>query len=86
MQNVLIGISSILALVSYIVYAIAILKGEARPHRTTRFVLVVITCLASAALLASASTVAIWLIGAMTIGSVAIFLLSLKYGMGGFSK
>ena len=86
MQNVLIGISSILALVSYIVYAIAILKGEARPHRTTRFVLVGITCLASAALLASASTVAIWLIGAMTIGSVAIFLLSLKYGMGGFSK
>ncbi|MBI5613942.1 hypothetical protein HY947_03375 [Candidatus Gottesmanbacteria bacterium] len=86
MQNFFIAISSVLALISYIVYAIAILKGEAKPHRTTRFVIVVIASLAFSALVASASTVAIWLIGSMTLGSIIIFLLSLKYGMGGFSK
>jgi hypothetical protein len=86
MQNFFIIISSVLALISYVVYAIAILKGEAKPHRTTRFIIVVIATLALSALFASASTVTVWLIGAMTFGSVAIFLLSLKYGMGGCSK
>lgn len=36
MQNILIAASSALALVSYFVYAIVILRGQAKLHRTTR--------------------------------------------------
>lgn len=86
MQNILIAVSSILAFVSYIVYIIAILKGEAKPHRTTRFVLVIITSLATASLFAQGSSVAIWLSGVFTFGCILIFLLSLKFGMGGVAK
>ncbi len=82
----LITISSLLALASYVVYIIAILKGKAKPHRTTRFVLVLITALATTALFAEKSTVAIWIPGVFTLGSLAVFILSIKYGMGGWSK
>ncbi|OGD09741.1 hypothetical protein A2397_01115 [Candidatus Amesbacteria bacterium RIFOXYB1_FULL_44_23] len=86
MSNILVAVSSVLAFVSYIVYIVAILKGEARPHRTTRFVLVIITSLAMASLLASGSSVAIWLSAVFTIGCIVIFALSIKYGMGGWAK
>ncbi len=84
--TILITLSSLLALASYVVYIHAILKGKAKPHRTTRFVLVIITALATAALFAEKSTVAIWIPTIFTVGSVVIFLLSIKYGMGGSSK
>ncbi len=85
-QNILIVISSVLAFVSYIVYIAAILKGKAKPHRTTRFVLVVITVLATASLFSQGNFVAIWLSGVFAFGCILIFLLSIKLGMGGTSK
>jgi hypothetical protein len=75
-----------LALVSPIIYARAIFRGEAIPHRTTRIVLLVNTILATSALFAQHDTVAIWLAGVSTIQSVFIFALSLKYGTGGWAK
>jgi len=86
MISILIILSSILAFVSYIVYVVAILKGKAKPHRITRFVLVFITSLVTVSLFAQGSTVTIWLSGIFTLGSLIIFLLSLKYGMGGWAK
>lgn len=82
----LIALSSILAFISYIVYIVAILKGNARPHRTTRLVLVLITVLATASLFAQGSTTAIWLSGVFAFGCILIFILSIKYGMGGWAK
>lgn len=79
-------ISSLLALISPLIYAKAILKGEAKPHRTTRLVLLVITSLATASLFAQGDTVAIWLAGVSTIQSIIVFALSIKYGMGGWDK
>ena len=86
MQNTFIAISSILALISPIVYAHAILEGKARPHRTTRLVLLIITALTTASLFAQHNTVAIYLAGISTVQSIIIFVLSLKRGMGGYSK
>lgn len=86
MQPAFIFISSILALISPLVYAKAILKGEAKPHRTTRFVLLLITSLVTASLFAQQNTVAIWLAGISTLQSILIFILSINYGMGGWSK
>ncbi|MBI4835687.1 MAG: hypothetical protein HY817_00345 [Candidatus Abawacabacteria bacterium] len=86
MQILFIVISSILALISPIIYARAILKGEAKPHRTTRFVLLIITALSTASLLANNNTVAVWLAGVSTLQAIIIFILSIKQGMGGWAK
>ena len=86
MRNFFIFLSSILALTSYGVFIVAILKGYAKPQRMTRFILVLISGLATASLFAQESTVAIWLPGIFTLGSLIIFLLSLKFGMGGLAK
>jgi len=86
MPSVFIIISSLLALISPIVYSIAIFKGEAKPHRTTRLVLLLITSLTTASLFAQKNQVAIYLAGVSTIQSIMIFTLSLKRGMGGWSK
>jgi len=86
MNSVFILISSSLALISPLVYSKAILKGEAKPHRTTRLVLLIITVLSTASLFAQHDTVAIWLAGVSALQSVLIFTLSIKYGMGGWSR
>lgn len=85
-MNVYIIISSILALISPIIYSKAILKGEAKPHRTTRLVLLIITSLTTASLFAQHDQVAIWLAGVSTLQSILIFILSIKRGMGGWAK
>ena len=86
MLNPLIIISSALVLISPIIYSIAILKGQAKPHRTTRLILLLITSLTTASLFAQHNQVAIYLAGVSTIQSIIIFLLSIKFGMGGWSK
>lgn len=86
MKQIFIIVSSLLALISPLVYAKAILKGEAKPHRTTRFVLLLITSLTTASLFAAHNSVAIWLAGVSTVQAVLIFFLSIKYGMGGWAK
>lgn len=86
MQNMFIVVSTTLALISPMVYCIAILKGEAKPHRTTRFVFLIITTLTTASLFAQGNRVAIWLAGASTLQSIVIFALSIKHGMGGWAK
>lgn len=85
MQNVFILVSSTLALISPLVYARAILKGEAKPHRTTRLVLLIITVITTTSLFVQHDRVAIWLAGVSALQSVIIFILSLKRGMGGWS-
>ena len=75
-----------MALITYLIYGWSIVVGKTRPHRTTRFVLLLITSLGVASLFAGQDRVAIWLIGVCAVGALVIFLLSLKYGMGGWAK
>ncbi|MCA9373139.1 hypothetical protein KC921_03530 [Candidatus Woesebacteria bacterium] len=86
MQQILIAASVFLASLSSFVYFIAILRGQAKPHRTTRLVFLVITTLTTLSLLAQGNQVAVWLSGISTLQSMIIFGLSIKYGMGGWSK
>ena len=79
-------ISSVLALISPVVYSLAILRGNAKPHRTTRLVLLIITSLTTASLFAQGNRVAIYLAGVSTIQSIVVFILSIRYGMGGWAK
>jgi len=85
-MNIFIIISTILALISPVIYSIAIIKGKAKPHRTTRFVLLIITSLTTASLFAQGNKVAIWLAGVSTLQSVVVFILSIEHGMGGWAR
>jgi hypothetical protein len=85
-KDIFILVSVILGLISSIVYFIAILKGQARPHRTTRFVFLFITTLTTLSLFVQGNRVALWLSAVSTFQSIVIFVLSMKYGMGGRSK
>lgn len=85
MKLLLILLSSIIALISPVIYMRAILKGQAKPHRTTRFVLLVISFLATISLFAQHDHVAIWLAGIAFVQAIFIFFLSFKRGMGGWS-
>ena len=86
MANIFIIISVILALISPLIYAKAILKGEAKPHRTTRLVLLIITTLSTVSLFFSGDRVAVWLAGVSMVQSITLFGLTLKHGIGGWSK
>lgn len=82
----LIGMSSFLALISPFLYAQDIVSGKAKPHRTTRLTILLTTSLTLLSLLAQKDTVAVWLAMASTFQAVMVFGLSLKYGMGGWSR
>lgn len=86
MQQLFIIISSILVFLSYAIYGWSIIKGLTKPHRTTRFVLLTITILGAASLYAQQDRVSFWLIAICAASSLIIFLLSFKYGMGGWGK
>lgn len=77
--------STILVLSSPLVYIRSILRGISKPHRTTRFVLLIITGLSTAALW-DAKGAAFWLALASFIQALLIFILSIKRGMGGWAK
>lgn len=85
-MNFFILTSTLLVLTSPILYIRAISKGRAKPHRTTRFTILVTTILGTTSLLAQHDTVAVWLAGASALQAIVIFLLSFKFGMGGWAK
>ena len=79
-------LSSIITLANYILFCISIVKGRIKPHRTTRFVFVVIALILTFSLYAQHNTTAIYLTGAFAIGCIISFIFSIKYGIGGWSK
>ena len=86
MQQALIALSSVVIFAAYLIYEWSIIVGRTRPHRTTRFVLLIITALGFASLIAQHDRAAVWLIGICAVHSAIVFLMSLKYGMGGYEK
>lgn len=86
MQTLFIIISSALILVNPIIYARAMFKGRAKPHRTTLFVLATITLISAVALYAQGDKVAIYLAAAQSLQSIFLFILSIKLGMGGWER
>lgn len=85
-HSTLLLLSNILVIFAYALYIIGILQGKAKPHRTTRFVLLIITALATASLFAQHNYTALWLAGLSAFMSLIIFLLTIRKGMGGWSR
>lgn len=86
MKDVFLVISTLIGLMTPIIGIRAVLKGEYKPHRITRLVLLIVTVLFVATLFAQNDRTALYLALAQVIGSIGIFILSIKYGVGGTSK
>ena len=86
MENILLVLATTVSLSAYAIGFVSIIKGKFRPQRMTRFLLLLISLLFVGTLLAQGDTNAIWLALAAFMGTLSIFILSIKRGMGGSSK
>jgi len=82
-QSILIILGTLLPLISSFVYVRSILRGRSKPQRMTRLLMVVISGLALAALLADGYSPGVWLAGASFAQAILVWALSFRYGMGG---
>jgi hypothetical protein len=81
------GISSgILSAVCYVPYIRDILRLKTKPERASWFIWFTLGAIAFASQAAQGATHSLWLTVVQTFGVLTIFLLSLKYGVGGFMK
>lgn len=86
MKQLFLIFSILLPLYSPYIYIKSILRGKTKPHRTTRIVILVISLLTTASLIAQHDRVALWLSLVSTLQAIAISALTFKYGIGGSSK
>ena len=82
----LIIISSMLGFIGPVIYAVSILKGKSKPHRTTRFVLFLIGALGTLSFFLTKDYTNLWLFSFLTLGNLILLILSFNYGMGGWSR
>lgn len=87
MSPVFIGqIAGVLAVVQVIPYIVSILRGHTKPERMTYFIWFAVDAIAISSYIAVGARSTIWVGLVYVCTGLTIFLLSLKYGMGGFSK
>ncbi len=79
-------VSGLLAIGSHLPYLRDILKGTTKPERASWFIWAVLGVIAFFSQLAEGATNSLWLNGLDTLGSLLIFLFSIKTGVGGLAK
>lgn len=77
-------LSGLFATVEFIPYIRNILKGKTKPQRTTFFIYTVINTISFTSQLAKGATNSLWLPFVFFSGTLIVFLLSVKRGVGGF--
>ncbi len=86
MQAALLTLSTVLVIAAGLIYCASIIRGRTKPHRTTRFVVLVILTLNFVSVLAAhGNTGAEVYSGILFVSAIAFLILSLKSGMGGSS-
>ena len=85
MKTVFLIASAILPIWSPIVYIRSILRGESKPHRTTRFVYLATGILTTLALWHEHNTAAFLISAVSAAQSLVLFFFSFRYGVGGWS-
>lgn len=87
MSPALIGqIAGVFAVIQVIPYIVSIFRGHTKPERMSYFIWFIVDALTITSYIAIGATTTIWVGLVYVFTGLAIFLLSLKYGMGGFSK
>ena len=79
-------VAGLLTLVSVIPYMIDILRGAAKPQRTSWFVFAALASVASISQLSDGACAGAWLTAGAAIGFSAVFVASLRHGVGGFAR
>ncbi len=78
--------AAVLALMALVPYVRSILQGKTKPNRASWFIWLVINSCILASYHYSGATTTIWLNLAYVVTTLTVFLLSLKYGVGGHSR
>jgi hypothetical protein len=78
-------LSGIFIALGFFPYLKDILRGKTKPQRATWFIYVVVGGIAFFSQLAKGATYSLWFTGIDTIAVIAIFILSLDHGVGGFA-
>lgn len=86
MNSTFLVLSIIVGFVSPIIGVSSVLKGSFRPQRMTRFLIMLVSVLFVGTLFTNGDRNGIYLASAQLIGSIAMFYLSLKRGIGGNTK
>ncbi len=79
-------VGGMLALYSTVPYIIDILKKKIKPQRTTFFIWFILGSIAFFSQLLKGASSSLWLPGVETLGSLIVFIISIKYGVGGLTK
>jgi hypothetical protein len=79
-------IGGLFGLVSYAPYIKDILLLKVKPQRATFLIWSILGAIVFFSQLAKGASNSLWLPGLETFGAIAIFILSIKYGVGGFNK
>lgn len=79
-------LSGIAILLSFIPYIRDIFKGTTKPERVSWFIWSVVGIISFASQFAKGASYSLFMTGAGAAGDLIIFLLGIKYGLGGFSK
>jgi hypothetical protein len=78
--------SGILSALSYVPYVRDILKIKTKPERASWLIWTTLGSIAFFSQLAKGATDSLWLVGIQTLGVLIVFILSIKYGVGGLTK
>jgi hypothetical protein len=79
-------LAGILSILMYIPYIKDTVKGVTHPHRASWLIWSCLGLIAFFSQLAKGATDSLWMTAAQTLGTAVVFLLSLKLGVGGFSR
>jgi hypothetical protein len=79
-------LAAVLALTCMIPYVRSILQGKTKPNRASWFIWLIVNCSLVFSYHSSGATTTIWLNIAYIFTTLTIFLLSLKYGTGGYTR
>jgi hypothetical protein len=86
MRTALLALSTILIVAAGIIYCASIINGRTKPHRTTRFVVLVLLTLNFFSMLAAHGNLGAEIYsGVLFVSAIAFWFLSFKSGMGGTS-
>lgn len=85
-KQIFLIVSTVIGFITPIIGIKSVLNGTYKPHRITRLVILIVTVIFIATLYFQGDRNGLFLALAQGVGGILIFILSLKYGVGGASK
>jgi hypothetical protein len=87
MNHAMVGqIAGLLALVQIVPYLVSIVRGHTKPERTSYLIWLIVDVICIASYISVGATTTVWTGLVFTLTGLLVFVLSIKYGIGGFSK